>query len=259
MSKRPLPSRNYIAGHWVTYGNLPAEKEFLDYLNSQHLKPGRYRTIKNQTGDHLGLPRAENQTKAYGLTPDPTKKEKKRMWPQNKEKLKKKIEELKEEKERLQDEKDALEREKKNMQFELEEKRKRAELELELERARFEAEKTKWKDELETKLAKEKQMAEIKVQETMSLSKIEAKSDIEKLKTKHAEDLSKIRQEEAEKFYNKMSESLQKMSIEGDKNTKFVHDLALQVFKAAQPNTSEHTFRELKGKALDTAETVDAE
>jgi hypothetical protein len=51
------------------------------------------------------------------------------------------------------------------------------------------------------------------------------------LKTQHAEDLAKVRAETAEEHYKKLTSAFQEMQMHGDKNTKFVQELALKVFE----------------------------
>jgi hypothetical protein len=165
--------------------------------------------------------------------------------------------ELEVEKKRLQMEveqiKLELDNQKKRETMKLEEEAHKHKLKLQEEKAVFEREKKVWeveKKELADRYAREKvefegkvkQEFELKTQEAVTLTKLDSQQKVKQaeidserkinaLQTKHADDLAKVRAETAEEHYKKLTAAFQEMQLHGDKNTKFVQELALKVFE----------------------------
>ena len=51
-----------------------------------------------------------------------------------------------------------------------------------------------------------------------------------KLSSVHAKEVAELQASESEKYYNKITEAFQEIQMHGDKNSKFVQELALKVF-----------------------------
>ena len=160
------------------------------------------------------------------------------------------------EKKRLQADKENIQLElenlKKRMRMEIEEEKHKHNLKLESEKAVFDREKTIWekeKQELVDRAEREKNEfektlradLEIEHKETVTLLKLESQQKIKQaeldkdravndLKTKHAEELAKVKSDTAEEYYSSMTEAFQDLQMNGDKNSKFVQELALKVF-----------------------------
>jgi hypothetical protein len=163
--------------------------------------------------------------------------------------------ELEASKKRLEIERDQINLELENlrskMQMAIEKETHKQTLTMESQKAIFEREKEIWvkeKQELLDKARREKtefeerltKDTEIKMMEAISLTKLEsqqaiaqAKLDVSReinaVKTEMAQQVAKIQQDESEKFYNKLTSSFQEMQMNGDKNSKFVQELALRI------------------------------
>lgn len=137
-------------------------------------------------------------------------------------------------------------------EMELEKAKHKHELKLESEKAVFEREKEIWekekqelidratreREEFEKKLKAEQ---ELKTQEAITLTKLEAQQKVKQaeidkeravndLKTKYAEDLSKVKSDASEEYYNKLTKAFEEIQLNGDKNSKFVQEMALKIF-----------------------------
>lgn len=153
-----------------------------------------------------------------------------------------------------------LENQKKRETMKLEEESHKHRLRLQEEKAVFDREKKVWeveKKEMVDRFDREKkefqnkveQEFSLKTQEAVTLTKLESQQKIKQaeidkeraintLSTKHAEELSKIRSTTAEEHYKKLTEAFQEIQLNGDKNSKFVQELALKVFeKLPSPQT----------------------
>jgi hypothetical protein len=163
--------------------------------------------------------------------------------------------ELEAAKKRLEIEKDQINLELQNlrtkMQMEIEKETHKQKLAMDSKTAIFDREKEIWnteKKELLEKSTRErlefedrlKKDSEIKMLEAISLTKIESQQaiaqarvdavrEINKVRTEMAEKVAKIQGEESEKFYNKLTEAFQEMQLNGDKNSKFVQEMALRI------------------------------
>lgn len=147
------------------------------------------------------------------------------------------------------------------MQMAIEVETHKQKLEMESQKAIFEREKKIWgqeKTELLEKNRKERiefeerlrKDSEIKMVEAVSLTKLEsqqkiaqaevnAERKINEVRTEMAEKVAKIQADESTKFYAKMTEAFQEMQLNGDKNSKFVQEMALRLVDKTQ--TTNHT------------------
>lgn len=134
-------------------------------------------------------------------------------------------------------------------------------LKLQEEKAVFERERKVWeteKKELEERAKREKTEFEtrikadneLKMQEVTTLTKLDSQQKIMQLavdkdrafnalKTAHSEELSKVRTDLAEQYYEKLTVAFQDIQMNGDKNSKFVQELALKIFDQAPKNRTE--------------------
>lgn len=144
-----------------------------------------------------------------------------------------------------------LENSRKRNQMTLEEATHKVKLQLESEKAVFERERKIWDKEKTELLEKSKREREefeerlkkdfeIKLQEAVTLTKLEMQQkvaqtsvdkerEICKLQTEHAKAVSEMQQSESLKFYDKLTNAFQEMQLNGDKNSKFVQELALKL------------------------------
>lgn len=134
-----------------------------------------------------------------------------------------------------------LDNQKKREAMKLEEESHKNKLELQEKTALFERERKLFdmeKKELEERLKKE---FELKAQEAVVLTRLESQQQVKQTEldkdralnaqqAKFNEDLSKVKTEMAESYYKKLTEAFQEIQLNGDKNTKFVQELALKVF-----------------------------
>lgn len=164
--------------------------------------------------------------------------------------------ELEAQKKRLEMERDQiqieLQNQKKREGMKLEEEAHKQKLKLQEETAVFNREKLIWekeKQELIDRAARERKefeethrkQSELQLQEAVTLTKLEAQQkikqaeidksrEVNEVRTKAAEELSKTKSELAEDYYNKLTAAFQDIQMNGDKNSKFVQELALKVF-----------------------------
>lgn len=137
------------------------------------------------------------------------------------------------------------------MQMQIEVETHKQKLEMESQKALFDREKKVWaqeKQELLDKARREKSEfeerllkdSEIKMVEAVSLTKLESQQkiaqaqvdaarEINAVRTEMAEKVARIQQDESEKFYNKLTAAFQEMQLNGDKNSKFVQEMALRI------------------------------
>ncbi len=162
-------------------------------------------------------------------------------------------------KKRLEVQVEMMQLEQKNRTLDLEMKLKeeahRQKLSLEEERAKFKREQEIWKEDKE-KLIKEhnkelvdfrdkvKQDSDLKLLEVTTMTKLDAEQktkqaeldaqrQISELKVKHIEELSGAKSSLNKEYYDKMTDAYQDMQANGDKNSKFVQELALKIFERA--------------------------
>lgn len=149
---------------------------------------------------------------------------------------------------------------KRKMEMQLEEEAHKHKLKLESERAVFDREKQIWekeKKELLDRAAREKKEfeetlrreSELATNEAITLVKLESQQKIKQaeidkeraineLKAEMAEKVAEIQASESEKHYEKLTEAFSEMQINGDKNSRFVQELAMKVFdKIPTPRT----------------------
>lgn len=142
---------------------------------------------------------------------------------------------------------------KRRQEMALEEERHKHRLALETEKANFDRERQIWEKDKAEMLAKFKEKQkdyeerlkaehELKTQEAVTLTKLESQQKIKQteldkeraisaLETKHAEALAKVKSESAEQHYNKLKDALEELHQNGDKNSRFVQELALKAFE----------------------------
>lgn len=142
-----------------------------------------------------------------------------------------------------------LDNQKKREAMRIEEESHKNKLELLEKTAIFERERKLFdmeKKELEDRLKKE---FELKTQESIILTRLEAQQQVKQTEldkdralnmqqSKFNEELSKIKIEMSDSYYKKLTESFQEIQLNGDKNTKFVQELALKVFDRIPSNHS---------------------
>lgn len=164
--------------------------------------------------------------------------------------------ELEAQKKRLEMERDQiqieLQNQKKREGMKLEEEAHKQKLKLQEETAVFNREKLIWekeKQELIDRAGRErkefeethKKQSELQLQEAVTLTKLESQQkikqaeidksrEVNEVRTTAAEELSKVKSELAEDYYNKLTAAFQDIQMNGDKNSKFVQELALKVF-----------------------------
>lgn len=176
----------------------------------------------------------------------------------------------------LEAQKKRLEMERDQIQLELENTKKRESMKIEVEahkhtlklqeeKAVFDREKKVWeieKKELTDRAAREKKEfqerlqaeSDLKTQEAVTLTKLEAQQQVKQgeldksrevndLRTAHAEALSKVKSELAEDYYSKLTAAFQDIQMNGDKNSKFVQELALKVFDRVPANSTDISVR----------------
>lgn len=134
----------------------------------------------------------------------------------------------------------------------LEEEAHRQKLKLDDEKASFDRQKQVWseekaqlikkhKEEMDEFLKKTKSEFDLKLLEAVTLAKLDSEQKIKQLdldshrqlteeKIKHIEELSLAKTDASSKYYDKMTEAFTDMQMNGDKNTKFVQEMALAVF-----------------------------
>lgn len=163
--------------------------------------------------------------------------------------------ELETKKKRLEIERDQialeLDNQKKRMDMVLEQERHKQTLKLQSEVAVFEREREIWKKEkadLEARYKREneefenrlKKDFEIKLTEAVTLTKLESQQlikqaeldkerKISELQVEMAQKIAVIQEEESKNHYNKLTQAFETMQLHGDKNTKFVQELALKI------------------------------
>lgn len=137
-------------------------------------------------------------------------------------------------------------------------------LKLQEEKAVFERERKVWeveKKELEARAKREKEEFEtrlkadtdLKMQEAVTLTKLDAQQKviqtqvdkdrvINDLKTSHSEQMAKVKTGLAEEYYEKLTVAFQEIQMNGDKNSKFVQELALKIFDQAPKQRQEFGF-----------------
>lgn len=134
-------------------------------------------------------------------------------------------------------------------------------LKLQEEKAVFDREKRVWeieKKELQDRAARDKKEFEdrlkadsdLKMQEAITLMKLESQQKVKQteldkdrslnqLETVHSTELSKVKSDLAEEYYRKLTSAFQDIQMNGDKNSKFVQELALKVFDRVPTTRSE--------------------
>lgn len=173
--------------------------------------------------------------------------------------------ELETQKKRLEIERDQIQLELNNAKdravMQLEKESHKQSLKLDAERAVFDREKKVWEVEKKEMLARferereefhdsTKRESDLKIQEAVTLVKLDAQQKIKQseldkarevnaLKTSSAEELSKAKSESAEQYYNKLTAAFQDIQMNGDKNSKFVQELALKVFERVPTNRTD--------------------
>lgn len=171
----------------------------------------------------------------------------------------KEVLDLETQKMRLEMERDQIQLELDNMKtrqsMALEKEDHKHQLALESKTAIFEREKEIWakekqelidraerdKKEFESNLKRD---LEIKHNEAITLTKLESQQKIKQaeldkdraineLKADHAGKVAAIQASESEKYHDKLSNALQEITMNGDKNTKFVQEMALKLVDKA--------------------------
>lgn len=173
--------------------------------------------------------------------------------------------ELEAQKKRLEIDRDQisleLENVKKREGMKLEEVAHKQRLTLESEKAVFSREKEIWakekeelvarnkreKDEFETRLRKENDLV---LQEAVTLTKLESQQkimqagldkdrELTKLAAEHSTAIAELQATLAEKYYAQLTNAFQDLQMNGDKNSRFIQDLALKMFdKVPESRTS---------------------
>jgi DNA-directed RNA polymerase subunit F len=85
------------------------------------------------------------------------------------------------------------------------------------------------KKDSEIKMLEAISLTKIESQQAIAQARVDAEREINKVRTEMAEKVAKIQGEESEKFYNKLTEAFQEMQLNGDKNSKFVQEMALRI------------------------------
>lgn len=160
-------------------------------------------------------------------------------------------------KKRLEMEKEELQLEignsKRREQMKLEEESHKHMLKLAEERAIFDREKKVWeieKKEMQERFVREKTEfenkikaeSELKTNEAVTLTKLEsqqlvkqaeinAERKVNELAAKFAQELSEAKSKAAEEYYTKLTAAFTDIQLNGDKNTKFVQELALKALE----------------------------
>lgn len=168
-------------------------------------------------------------------------------------------------KKRLEMERDQINLELENlrsrMEMDIEKEQHKHGLALDSERAVFDREKKIWekeKQELTDRAVRDKEEfekyltkdLEIKHNEAITLIKLESQQKIKQaeldrdrgindLKTEHAEELSTMKSELAEDYYNKLTKAFQEIQLNGDKNSKFVQDMAMKIMDRVPASRTE--------------------
>lgn len=175
------------------------------------------------------------------------------------------IAELETQKKKLQIELDTMHLDAKNKSLDLEMKLKeeahKQKLDLMEEKAKFRRDQEIWKEEKEKLIAEHKKelvnfkekikadsdleilklttMAKLDAEQQTKQAELDAQRQISELKVKHIEELAAAKTEANTKYYDKMTDAYQDMQANGDKNSKFVQELALKIFDQAPKNRTE--------------------
>ena len=91
-------------------------------------------------------------------------------------------------------------------------------------------------EELNSDLIKERAAHEIKLREVLSLKDIENKQSLQELKEDYAQKLIDEKERLNKEFYSRMTDELSKLHSEGNSQTKFVQNLALEMVKGKTTN-----------------------
>lgn len=158
----------------------------------------------------------------------------------------------------------------------LEEEAHKQKLRLEEEKATFQRQKTQWEEEKQTLIKKHREEMEefikkskaefdLKLLEAVTLAKLDSEQKIKQLdldltrqlteeKVKHIEELSSVKNDLNTKYYDKMTEAFADMQLNGDKNTKFVQEMALKIFDRVptQSQRFELDFNANKSQTLES-------
>lgn len=178
-----------------------------------------------------------------------------------KEKLKLQLDQLKIElQNKTQEQMLALNRERATWQLERESENARVKMERDAEKSKFDLEKEQSvsRQKLDTEQAIKR--AELKNEELLVMKKLDfeqkikqAELDREKaillIKEEYAKKETKLHTELHAEMYGKLNSALISMSQEGDKNTKFVHDIMMKIFDKA-PALNSHETRTYIGAPL---------
>jgi hypothetical protein len=81
---------------------------------------------------------------------------------------------------------------------------------------------------------------ELKLREAIALKDIEHKEALFKMKEEYQNKLIDEKERLNQEFYGKMASELTKLHSEGNSQTKFVQDLALQMVKSSKPALEHH-------------------
>lgn len=152
-----------------------------------------------------------------------------------------------------------LDNQKSRNEMALEKDRHQQQLKLSTEMSKFANEREKWDAERkELQVASDKALKELKdtlerehkitLQEAVSLTKLESQQkikqaeldrdrEVNKIRMEQAEALAKVRADSAEETYKKLSNFIEEVATKGDKNTKFVQEMALIMMKGAPQPT----------------------
>ncbi len=130
---------------------------------------------------------------------------------------------------------------KRKVEMEMELERHRQKLALEGERAVFTREKAVYevdKKEMEDRLKREMELSKteaitlmkLESQQKIKQTEIDTQRTINELKALHTEELAKVRTSSAEEYYKRLTAAFQDLQVNGDKNSRFIQDLALKMF-----------------------------
>lgn len=165
-----------------------------------------------------------------------------------------------------------MNKERAHWQLEREAEKARFDMERQAARSNFELERSQatLKEKFETEQAIKR--AELKAEETLVLKKLDFEQRIKQaeldkdksvlvIKEEYAKKETELHQKLHAEMYKKLNDALIQMSAEGDKNTKFVHDLMMKIFdKAPALNSFQTINRNYSGQeALPPPQRVEAE
>lgn len=155
-----------------------------------------------------------------------------------------------------------LTREKVQWQMKLDNELNQFKIQKESELAKIRQEKEQALSKQQFDLDQAVKRVELKSDELLMMKKLEFEQKIKQAELDRDRSILIIKEEYAKKettlhqdlnanMYGKLSESLVKMSQEGDKNTKFVHELMMKIFdKAPGLNSFQLTQRQYQGESL---------